>query len=261
MSSAKRAARRKGGGKKTSRNGSKAASRSGAKKAFRSAPGKHTRKGPKSGGIGAEERKRIRHILDGLQALYPDARCALDYQDPLQLMVATILSAQCTDVRVNIVTRDLFRKYRRPEDYLEVPQGELEDDIRTTGFYSNKARNIRDAMQKILERHGGRVPETMEELVELGGVGRKTANVVLGECFETAGIVVDTHVKRLTNRLGLTREQDPVKIEFDLMEKIPRDRWTLFSHQVIQHGRAVCRARRPACETCELEPLCPKVGL
>jgi endonuclease-3 len=256
----KTAARRKPGAKRK-----KPAPR---KTAKRKTPGRKTasartgtRAGKEVASIPEAEKKRIRHILRALDRRYPDAHCALRYENPLELLVATILSAQCTDTRVNIVTDDLFRKYRRPEDYLDVPREELEEDIRTTGFFKNKTKNIRQGMKTITEKHGGEVPGTMEELVELGGVGRKTANVILGECFDTPGVVVDTHMKRVATRLGLTRETDPVKIEFDLMPKIPRARRTLFSHQIISHGRATCRARNPDCENCVLEPLCPRVGL
>jgi endonuclease III len=197
-------------------------------------------------------------LLERLYALYPDARCELKYGSPFELLVATILSAQCTDARVNVVTGELFRKYRGPEDYLAVPQEELEADIHSTGFFRNKAKNIRGACRRILEVYGGRVPDTMEELLTLPGVARKTANVVLGNCFGRAeGIAVDTHVTRLSALLGLTTYTDPVKIERDLMARFPREHWTMLTHLLIFHGRRVCIARRPNCAGCALSDLCP----
>jgi endonuclease-3 len=193
-----------------------------------------------------------------LDAAYPEAVCTLEHRDPLELLVATILSAQCTDERVNVVTQALFRKYRGPEDYLRVPQEELEADIHSTGFFRNKAKAIRGACQRILEEHGGQVPRTMEELLRLPGVARKTANVVLSSGFGiTEGVVVDTHVQRLSQRLGLTQEQAPEKIERDLMARFPREQWTRLSHQLILHGRQVCHARRPNCPACVLQDICP----
>ncbi|MDT7540989.1 MAG: endonuclease [Acidobacteriota bacterium] len=206
----------------------------------------------------SEERKRARKITGRLKKNYPDARCSLNHASPLELLVATILSAQCTDERVNIVTADLFRKYRRADDYLKVAQEELEQDIRSTGFFRNKARAIQGACKMILERHEGRVPETMEELLQLPGVARKTANVVLGNAYCIAsGVVVDTHVSRLSQRLGLTAEVQPEKIEQDLCELIPQKEWIDFSHLLIAHGRAVCKARTPLCAECFLLDLCP----
>jgi len=193
---------------------------------------------------------------------YPEAHCELDHQSPLELLVATILSAQCTDRRVNIVTPALFQKYRTAADYAEAPLGELERAIKTTGFFRNKARNIKAACQTIVEKHGGQVPQTMEELIQLGGVGRKTANVVLGNAFGiNVGVVVDTHVARLSQRLGLTKQKTPVKIERDLMALVPQNQWTLFSHWLIWHGRRRCFARKPDCANCEVRKWCPCIGV
>jgi endonuclease-3 len=197
-------------------------------------------------------------LLERLYALYPDVRCELDFQTALELLVATILSAQCTDVRVNQVTRTLFQKYRTPEDYLAVAPEELEAEIHSTGFFRNKTKNIRGACQRLLEIYDGQVPGTMEELLTLPGVARKTANVVLGNWFNQAeGIAVDTHVTRLSGLLGLSKHTDPVKIEQDLMTRFPREQWTAISHLLILHGRRVCIARRPNCEACVLNDLCP----
>ena len=205
-----------------------------------------------------EEKQRTRKLIRLLKAEYPEARCSLNHSSPLELLVATILSAQCTDERVNLVTIDLFRKYRRAEDYAGVAQSELEADIRPTGFFRNKARAIQGACRMIVEQYGGRVPERLEELLELPGVARKTANVVLGNAFNiTSGIVVDTHVARLSQRLGLTAHAQPEKIERDLMLLVPRNDWIIFSHLLIAHGRAVCKARKPLCAECLVEPLCP----
>jgi endonuclease III len=206
-------------------------------------------------------RRRVRRILDVLADLYPDAECALKHQSPLQLLVATILSAQCTDARVNLVTPALFARYRTAKDFAVAKPQELERLIASTGFFRMKAKNIRACCQALLERHGGEVPGTLEELVQLPGVGRKTANVVLGDAFGVPGITVDTHVGRLSRRLGLTVHGDPVKVEFDLMAVVPQAEWTTFSHRLILHGRRVCFARRPQCEGCALRRLCPKVGL
>ena len=197
-------------------------------------------------------------LLERLYALYPEAQCELVFESPLELLIATILSAQCTDERVNIVTRTLFRKYRSPEDYLAVPQEELEADIHSTGFFRNKAKNIRGACRRLLEAYGGEVPDTMEDLLTLPGVARKTANVVLGNVFRKAeGIAVDTHVTRLSGRLGLSRHADPVRIERDLMQLFPPESWTDLSHLLILHGRRVCGARRPDCPACVLRDHCP----
>ena len=196
--------------------------------------------------------KDVPAILDILNNTYPEAKISLDFSNPLELLVATVLSAQCTDERVNKVTKGLFRKYQTAADYGNAPLGELEEDIRPTGFFRNKAKSLKNCGAALVEQHGGKVPDNMEELVRLPGIGRKTANVILGAAFNTPGIVVDTHVGRITQRIGLTRQRDPVKIEFDLMELIPRERWTLFSLQLIQHGRKVCTARKPKCPECPL---------
>ena len=204
---------------------------------------------------------RVKKIISGLQKTYPDAHCELNHSNPLELLVATILSAQCTDKRVNVVTAGLFKKYRTAADYAKANPAELEQDIRTTGFYRNKAKNIQACCRKLVERHGGQVPQSMEELTHLDGVGRKTANVVLGNAFGiNEGIVVDTHVARLSHRLGLTRENDPEKIEQELMKFVPRKLWTLFSHWLIWHGRRRCYARSPDCPNCEIKKLCPSAG-
>jgi endonuclease-3 len=188
---------------------------------------------------------------------YPEATCALRHENPFQLLIATILSAQCTDVRVNIVTPALFKKYPSPQAFAYATPGELENEIRSTGFFRNKAKSILGASKKIVEEFGGQVPKTMEQLLTLPGVARKTANVVLGTAYSIAsGVVVDTHVQRLSGRLDLTRHTDPRKIEQDLMQIIPQDRWILFSHQLIWHGRRVCQARKPRCAECTLEQLC-----
>jgi endonuclease-3 len=196
-----------------------------------------------------------------LERLYPDAECALQHENALQLLIATILSAQCTDERVNQVTPALFHSYPRAEDYLAVSQEVLEEAIHSTGFYRNKAKSIQGACRRIVEVYGGDVPRTMEALLTLPGVARKTANVVLGPAFGAAeGIAVDTHVRRLSRRLGLTTHDDPEKIERDLMAQLPRDRWTAFSHRMILHGRQVCHARKPDCPHCTLRELCPSAG-
>jgi endonuclease-3 len=205
-----------------------------------------------------EEKQRTLKIISKLRREYPDARCSLNHSSPLELLVATILSAQCTDERVNLVTAELFRKYRRSEDYYGVEQAELEQDIRPTGFFRNKAKAIQGACRLIAEKHQGHVPEDLDELLALPGVARKTANVVLGNAFGiTSGIVVDTHVARLSERLALSAEKQPEKIERDLMELVPRKDWILFSHLLIAHGRKVCKARTPLCGECGVEKLCP----
>ena len=204
---------------------------------------------------------RVKKIIAGLRKTYPDARCELNYSTPLDLLIATILSAQCTDKRVNIVTAALFKKYRSPADYANADLAQFEREIKTTGFYRNKARNIQACCRSLTERHHGQVPRTMEELVELGGVGRKTANVLLGNAFGlNVGIVVDTHVTRLSQRLGLTGETDPAKIEQALVRLVPREQWALFSHWLIWHGRRRCFARKPDCGNCEIRKLCPSAG-
>ena len=201
---------------------------------------------------------RVATILPILKKAYPDSKCRLNFGTPLQLLVATILSAQCTDDRVNIVTKDLFKKYKSAKDFAAVPIEDLERDIQSTGFYRNKAKSIRAMAQALLDEHGGEVPKTMEELTALAGVGRKTANVVLGNAFGIdVGIVVDTHVTRLSQRLELTRHTDAVKIEQDLIPLVPQKDWTLWSHLMISHGRAVCQARRPNCPQCQLLQHCP----
>jgi endonuclease-3 len=206
----------------------------------------------------APAKKRIGEILKRLKKSYPDAKCSLNYSNPLELLVATILSAQCTDERVNIVTQDLFQKYRNPGDYLNVPEEELQNDIRSTGFFRNKTKSLRGAAGRIVQDFGGKVPSRMDQLLTLPGVARKTANVVLGNAFATAsGVVVDTHVSRVAQRLGLTRQKQPEKIEQDLMVLIPSTEWINFGHRVIQHGRYICKAPKPDCTNCVLNDLCP----
>jgi endonuclease-3 len=200
--------------------------------------------------------KDIPAILRILDQTYPKAKCSLDFKNPLELLVATVLSAQCTDERVNQVTKRLFNKYRTAKDYASAPQEELEDDIRSTGFFRNKAKSLKNCGAALVEQHQGEVPASLEQLVKLPGIGRKTANVILGAAFKIPGVVVDAHVGRITQRIGLTREQDPVKIEFALMEIIPKDKWTAFSHQLIQHGRKICTARTPKCSRCPLLEHC-----
>ena len=209
--------------------------------------------------VAATERKaRARKIIARLKREYPDATCALHHSSALELVVATILSAQCTDARVNMVTPHLFTKYRTAADYAAADPRFLETEIQSTGFFRNKTKSIIGMAQALVERHGGEVPQTMEELTALPGVGRKTANVILGTWFKkNEGVVVDTHVHRLSRLLRLTRQDDPVKIEQDLMEIVPRADWTWFSHTLIQHGRSVCIARRPRCADCVLNRLCP----
>ena len=202
-------------------------------------------------------RVRIGPIVDRLAAAHPDATIALRFRNDLELLVSVMLSAQTTDVTVNRVTAQLFRKYRRPEDYLVVPEAELEDDLRPTGTFRQKARNLRGAMQVLIEEFDGEVPTRLEDLVRLPGVGRKTANVVAAERGATQGIVVDTHVRRISQRLGLTRNHDPAKIEQDLQRLVPRADWARFPHLLIWHGRRICIAQRPRCELCSLSDLCP----
>ncbi len=210
----------------------------------------------------ADAKRRAAAIAKRLKATYPDAHCALNFKTPLELLVATILSAQCTDTRVNIVTKELFRKYRDAAAYAKAPVGELERAIQTTGFFRNKAKNIKTCCQKLLEEHGGKVPRDLDELVKLPGVGRKTANVVLGTAFGMpTGVVVDTHVTRLSRRLGMTRHTDAVKIEQDLMAQLPKSEWIDFGHRMIWHGRQICVARKPRCETCPLNDVCPRIGV
>jgi endonuclease-3 len=205
----------------------------------------------------AERRERVEKILKALDSLFPAAACALDHRSAWELLVATILSAQCTDKRVNEVTPALFRKYPTVRDFAAVSQQELAQDIRSTGFFNNKARSIIGAAKKILADFGGQVPRTMEEMLAIPGVARKTANVVLGTAYGIAsGVVVDTHVQRIARRLDLTKQTDPAKIEKDLMAAIPQDRWILFSHQMIHHGRNLCTARKPRCAECPMDPIC-----
>jgi endonuclease III len=206
-------------------------------------------------------RKRAVKIDADLILLYPDAHCALHHANPLQLLVATILSAQCTDERVNKVTPALFARYPEARAYADADRAELEAMIQSTGFFRNKAKSIQTCCQILVEKHGGAVPATMEELVPLPGVGRKTANVILGNAFGVPGIPVDTHVGRLSRRMGLTEHDDPVKVEHDLMALIPREDWTMFGHRMIFHGRQVCHSRKPKCEVCTLAMICPKVGV
>jgi endonuclease III len=202
--------------------------------------------------------ERARELARRFARIYPDAHCELDFQNPLELLVATMLSAQCTDKRVNIVTKDLFQRCRSADDYAQIPQEELEGIIRSTGFYRNKARSIRAMAAKLLTEHNGQVPRSLVALAALPGVGRKTANVVLGNAFDIAeGVVVDTHVSRVGARLGLTKNIDPIKIERDLMRLFPRAQWTLLSHWLIWHGRRRCFARKPDCPHCELADICP----
>ena len=205
---------------------------------------------------------RAEGITLALERAYPQAHCELNFSNPLELLIATILSAQCTDKRVNIVTAVLFKQYPGARDFAEADLARLENDIRSTGFYKNKARNIKSACADILARHGGQVPQSMEELVQLRGVGRKTANVVLGNAFGlNVGVVVDTHIARLSRRLGLTSQRAPEKIEKDLMVLVPQNKWTLFSHLLIWHGRRRCPARKPDCANCEVLKLCPRIGV
>jgi endonuclease III len=201
---------------------------------------------------------RLEKIVAGLHKAYPDAHCELNHSNPLELLIATILSAQCTDKQVNLVTPDLFKRYPSPRHFAEADRGELEKAIGRLGFFRNKARSIQSCCQALIERHGGQVPRSMNELTELAGVGRKTANVVLGNAFDiNEGIVVDTHVARLSQRFGVTSASDPEKIEADLVKMVPRAQWTLFSHLLIWHGRRRCYARNPDCENCEVLKLCP----
>ncbi len=206
----------------------------------------------------AELKARTRKIIGLLKKAYPDAKCSLNHSNAFELLIATILSAQCTDARVNIVTQDLFRKYRRPEDYLKVSEKELQRDIRTTGFFRNKTKSIQGTAKALSEQYGGKVPGTIEELLELPGVARKTANVVMGNAFGiSSGVVVDTHVTRLSHRLGLSAEKTAEKIENDLIALVPKKDWIIFPHLLIAHGRAICKARNPLCDQCVIEKHCP----
>ncbi len=207
-----------------------------------------------------EAAERVKKIWPILQKTYPDAKSALNFKNPFQMLISTILSAQCTDARVNIVTSKVFKKYRSIEDWVKADLKNIESDIRSTGFYHNKALNIKNASKEIIERFNGSVPDTMEDLVTLPGVGRKTANVVLGNAFGRPAIACDTHVIRLSRRLHLSSNSDPVKLEFDLAEILPKTIWTLFSHSLILHGRAICKARKPDCGNCPIQQYCPAAG-
>ena len=208
----------------------------------------------------SEATQRIKKIWPILKKTYPQAKIALKYRNPLQLLIATILSAQCTDVRVNIVTKEVFKKYRSVKDWAQADVKDIENDIRSTGFYRNKAANIRNCCKMIIEQFGGKVPETMDELLKLPGVGRKTANVLLGNLFDTPGIVCDTHVIRLSRRIGLSANSEPVKLEFDLMKIVPKKNWTAFSDLLIFHGRNICIARKPDCRNCPISKYCPSAN-
>lgn len=207
--------------------------------------------------IQEKKKERVQHIFEILDPLYTQEKTALKYRTPFQLLISTILSAQCTDKQVNSVTKTLFKKYKKPQDFINAPIAELEDDIRPTGFFRNKAKSIKGCTQGLVDHYGGEVPSTMEELVKLPGVGRKTANCVLGAAFDIPGVVVDTHVKRLSLRLGLTENQNPDKIEKDIEKLLPKDRWRRFSDILIYHGREVCKARKPDHDRCPVFNLCP----
>ena len=207
-----------------------------------------------------ETAERVKKIYPRLKKTYPDAGCSLDYKTPLQLLIATILAAQCTDVRVNIVTKDLFKKYKTAKDWAAADIEEIQQDIKSTGFYRNKAISIKKTCDLIINKFNGKVPGTMENLLELNGVGRKTANVLLGNVFDTQGIVCDTHVIRLSRRLALSENSDPAKLEFDLMEIVPKKNWTMFSHLLVFHGRAICKARKPDCPNCPIKSYCPSAN-
>jgi len=210
----------------------------------------------------AAKKERTMKIIAALQRTYPNAHCELNFSNPLQLLIATILSAQCTDKRVNIVTAELFKKYRSARDFADAPLADIEEAVKTTGFFRNKAKNIQACCATLVEKFGGEVPRTMDELHALAGVGRKTANVVLGNAFHiNVGVVVDTHVMRLCNRLGLVKGTDAVKLEQELMKLVPQEDWTLFSHWMIWHGRRRCDARKPDCANCEIQKLCPQIGV
>ncbi len=200
-------------------------------------------------------------VLDILQKEYPDAKVTLDFKSPLQLLMATILAAQCTDERVNIVTKDLFKNYRTAADFAKADLHSLEEEIRSTGFYHNKAKSIISCCRDIVQKFNGEVPRKLEDLTSLAGVGRKTANIILGNAFNQQAIAVDTHVKRVTHRLGWAESEDPDKIEFELMRVIPEKRWTMACHQLVFHGRKVCMAKKPKCSVCPVTKLCPKVGV
>lgn len=210
----------------------------------------------------AAAKRHAAKVVRALRKDYPDARCALDHQNAFQLLVATILSAQCTDERVNLVTAQLFKKYPTPAHLARLPIQTLERAIQSTGFFRNKAKNIKACCQQLVERYDGQVPESLEALVQLPGIGRKTANVVLGTAYRLAtGVVVDTHVARVSRRLGMTSEKDPAKIEQDLMDQLPRAEWIDFAHRMIHHGRRICKARRPLCDDCSMRRFCPRIGV
>ena len=212
--------------------------------------------------IPADTKQYAAKIARILREHYPDAKCELDFHTPLQLLIATILSAQCTDDRVNLVTKSLFLKYPDAAAYANAPQKELEREIQSTGFYHNKAKSIQSCCQSLLERYEGQIPHDIEKLIELPGIGRKTANVVLGTAFGIAsGIVVDTHVTRVSQRLGLTQEKNPEKIEQDLLRQFPRKEWIAIGNRMVHHGRYVCTARKPQCDTCPLGAICPRIGV
>jgi endonuclease-3 len=208
-----------------------------------------------------KKKERVKLIYEILDPIYTYEKTALEYRTPFQLLIATILSAQCTDKQVNQVTKTLFKKYKKPEDYINVPVAELEDDIRPTGFFRNKAKSVRGCSQGLLDLYGGKVPRSMEEMLKLPGVGRKTANCVLGAAFDVPGVVVDTHVKRLSLRMGLTENQDPDKIEKDVGDLLPKERWRRFSDILIYHGREVCKARKPDHGRCAVREWCPSRGM
>lgn len=203
-----------------------------------------------------DKRSRVTEIIEVFDRLYSDADCTLDYKDPLELLISTQLAAQCTDARVNIVTQSLYKKYKDVYDFAKADLSELEKDIKPTGFYRNKARNIKETCKMIIEKFDGKVPDNLDDLLTLPGVGRKTANLVLGDVYGIPGIVIDTHAKRLSNRIGLSNNEDPTKIEFDLMEIVPKENWSKFCHQLVYHGRAVCNARKPECTKCEILDYC-----
>jgi len=202
------------------------------------------------------KKDKVIKILEIFDQLYPEAECSLEYWTPLQLLISTQLAAQCTDARVNIVSKELYKKYRGVEDFANADLAELEQDIKPTGFYRNKAKNIIACCRQLLEKHNGKIPDNMEDLLKLPGVGRKTANLVLFEVYGIQGVVVDTHAKRLTNHIGLTKNQDPEKIEYDLQKIVPKERWADFCHKLVFHGRAVCNARKPDCENCKISSFC-----
>jgi endonuclease-3 len=208
-----------------------------------------------------KERERVQKILEALDREYgTEYKCYLNHENAWQLLIATILSAQCTDARVNLITKDLFQKYKTLEDFAQADLGELEEDIRTAGFYRNKAKNIIECAKRIVEVYGGEVPEKLEDLITLAGVGRKTANVIRGNIYHVPSIVVDTHVKRISNKLGFTKQEDPEKIEFELMEVLPEDHWILFNIHIIRLGRTICTARSPKCKECFLREYCKSAG-